>query len=90
MPPRRPVDRYDELRLVEGLIACEGRSQGRSFLSFCGKFWLFPHRLRGRACLGPFQIVTVVCLFSAMNLPSYGMHVVCFVERHEPDGVLLP
>ncbi len=62
MPPQRPVDRPDELWLAIGTFACDGSSQGRSFYAFGMKMQLGPHRLRGRACLGPFQIVMVVCL----------------------------
>ncbi len=34
MPPRRPVDRCDGLLLAEGLIACGGKSEWRSFQAF--------------------------------------------------------
>ena len=30
MPPRRPKDRSDELRLAAGLVACGGRSEAGS------------------------------------------------------------
>ena len=40
LPPRRPVDRCDELQLAGGLISCGERSGGRSFHAFCRKMRL--------------------------------------------------
>ncbi len=39
LPHRRPVDHCDELLLAGGLIACERRSEERSFHVFCRKIW---------------------------------------------------
>jgi hypothetical protein len=41
LPPPRPEDRCDELRLVACLVACGGRKEGRLFHMFCGKFGRF-------------------------------------------------
>ena len=35
LPPPRPKERCDELRLVEGLVVCRERSQGTSFCVLC-------------------------------------------------------
>ena len=44
LPPRRPEDRCNELRVAARLIACGARAEGRSFHAFCRKIRLNPRR----------------------------------------------
>ena len=49
LPPPRPEDHCDELRLVAGLVVCGGDAEGRSFHEICGKIWKAGvHRFRRR------------------------------------------
>ncbi len=54
LPPRRPVDRCDELRLVKCLIGCQGRSERRSFHVVLQKNMVgFAEKHGTFACLAP-------------------------------------
>jgi hypothetical protein len=46
---RRPVDRCNEILLAGGFLACERRSEGRSFHVFCRKIWIIPPAFDGDA-----------------------------------------
>jgi hypothetical protein len=43
--PPPPEDRCDALRLVTGLVACNGNAPERSFHAICGNFRLISHHL---------------------------------------------